>query len=54
MMRYALLSSVLLAGCTWLQDYGHCTATWQCERCEELEITFEWVKSVDEREVEGP
>ncbi len=44
----------LLSSCTWLQDYGHCTATVTCENCEELKIDFEWVKDKDEREVDAP
>lgn len=50
----AIMISSSMAGCSWLTDYGHCTVSWQCENCEEVEVQFEWVKSMDSKEAELP
>jgi hypothetical protein len=43
-----------ISGCSWLNDYGHCTASWRCDSCEDVTVEFQWVKHLDEKEAELP
>lgn len=51
---YLILTITLTGSCTWFQDYGHCSASVECDQCSDLTIDVEWVKDKDEREVKGP
>lgn len=45
---------LLSSSCSWMQDYGHCTAVLECDSCEDLSLSVEWVKDKDEKAVENP
>ena len=52
------LLSLLLSSCSWLSEgqYHTCEVTYQCERCEDLEVRVfcENARSSDSKEVENP